>query len=170
MRVIDYKTNESTPRATHWEKLSPDAAALYDVYMPAALALQNEKDECFRWASVQLPLYAEALRQIYQQAELPETAFYNIPRTKPGTVTYSPMGGMSSKSPMTQELHDQAIACVQAAAALMRAGKCLYSAESLGRSLMYSNFGALSIYKDPDPRVMCSLPPLNIPQTETDNH
>ena len=52
----------------------------------------------------------------------------------------------------------------------MRAGKCLYSAESLGRSLMYSNFGALSIYKDPDPRVMCSLPPLSIPQTETDNH
>ena len=170
MRVIDYKTNESTPRATHWEKLSPDAAALYNAYMPAALTLQNEKDERFRWASVQLPLYAEALRQIYQLAELPETAFYNIPRTKPGTVTYSPMGGMSSKSSMTQELHNQAIACVQAAAALMRAGKCLYSAESLGRSLMYSNFGALSIYKDPDPRVMCSLPPISIPQQEIDNH
>lgn len=169
MRVIDYKTNDSNPRTTHWEKLSPDAAALYDAYMPAALTLQNEKDERFRWASVQLPLYAEALRQIYELEELPETAFYNMPRTKPGTVVYSPMGGMSSKSTMTQELHDKAIACVQSAAALMRAGKCLYSAESLGRSMKYSNFGALNIYKEPDPRVMCSLPPLSIPQPEIVN-
>ena len=69
---------------------------------------------------------------------------------------------------MTQKLHDQAIVCVQQAAALMRAGKCLYSAESLGRSMMYSNFGALCIYKDPDPRVMCSLPPLALPRQETD--
>lgn len=169
MRVIDYKTNDSNPRATHWEKLSPDAAALYEAYMPAALTLQNEKDDRFRWASVQLPLYAEALRQIYKLEELPETAFYNMPRTKPGTVVYSPMGGMSSKSTMTQELHDKAMACVQSAAALMRAGKCLYSAESLGRSMKYSNFGALNIYKDPDPRVMCSLPPLSIPQPEIVN-
>jgi ATP-dependent helicase/DNAse subunit B len=65
MRVIDYKTNDSDPRATHWEKLSEAAAALYQQYMPAALTLQNEKGECFRWASVQLPLYAEALRQIH---------------------------------------------------------------------------------------------------------
>lgn len=169
MRVIDYKTNDSNPRATHWEKLSPDAAALYEAYMPATLTLQNEKDDRFRWASVQLPLYAEALRQIYELEELPETAFYNMPRTKPGTVVYSPMGGMSSKSTMTQELHDKAMACVQSAAALMRAGKCLYSAESLGRSMKYSNFGALNIYKDPDPRVMCSLPPLSIPQPEIVN-
>jgi hypothetical protein len=169
MRVIDYKTNDSNPRATHWEKLSPDAAALYEAYMPAALTLQNEKDDRFRWASVQLPLYAEALRQIYELEELPETAFYNMPRTKPGTVVYSPMGGMSSKSTMTQELHDKAMACVQSAAALMRAGKCLYSAESLGRSMKYSNFGALNIYKDPDPRVLCSLPPLSIPQPEIVN-
>ncbi len=169
MRVIDYKTNDSGPRSTHWEKLSESSAALYQHYIPADLTLENEKGETFRWASVQLPLYAEALRQIYQLDELPETAFYNIPRTKPGTVTYSPMGGMSNKSAMTPELHAQAMACVQSAAALMRAGKCLYSAESLGRSMNYSNFGALSIYKDPDPRVMCSLPTLRIPQQETVN-
>lgn len=168
LRVIDYKTNDANPRSTHWEKLSDASAALYQHYMPTALVLQNEKGENFRWASVQLPLYAEALRQIHHLPEIPETAFYNIPRTKPGTVTYSPMGGMSSKSSMTQELHDQAIACVQAAAALMRTGKCLYSAESLGRSMMYSNFGALSIYKDPDPRIMCSLPPLPLPKQQAD--
>ena len=169
MRVIDYKTNDSNPRTTHWEKLSPDAAALYEAYMPAAMTLQNEKADRFRWASVQLPLYAEGLRQIYELKELPETAFYNMPRTKPGTVVYSPMGGMSSKATMTPELHDQAMACVQSAAALMRAGKCLYSAESLGRSMPYSNFGALSIYKDPDPRILCNLPPLSIPRPEIIN-
>ena len=168
MRVIDYKTNDSDPRSTHWEKLSENAAALYAAHMPAALILQNEKGNPFRWNSVQLPLYAEALRQIYQLTELPETAFYNMPRSKPGTVTYAPMGGMGSKSPMTPELHNQAIDCVRAAASLMRAGHCLYSAESLGRSVKYSNFGALSMYKDPDPRVMCSLPSLSIPQPQTD--
>ena len=168
MRVIDYKTNDADPRGTHWEKLSEASAALYQHYLPATLTLQNEKGESFRWASVQLPLYAEALRQIHHLPELPETAFYNIPRTKPGKVTYAPMSGVSSKSSMTQELHDQAMTCVQQAAALMRAGRCLYSAESLGRSMVYSNFGALSIYKDPDPRVMCSLPPLALPEQETD--
>lgn len=168
MRVIDYKTNDSDPRSTHWEKLSETSAALYQHYMPAALTQQNEKGESFRWASVQLPLYAEALRQIHHLPELPETAFYNIPRTKPGKVTYAPMSGVASKSSMTQELHDQAMSCVQQAAALMRAGRCLYSAESLGRSMVYSNFGALSIYKDPDPRVMCSLPALALPEQETD--
>ncbi len=168
MRVIDYKTNDSDPRSTHWEKLSEASAALYQHYMPTALTMQNEKGEYFRWASVQLPLYAEALRQIHHLPEVPETAFYNIPRTRPGKVSYAPMGGVSSKSAMTRELHDQAMTCVQQAAALMRAGKCLYSAESLGRSMMYSNFGALNIYKDPDPRVMCSLPPLSLPEPETD--
>lgn len=168
MRVIDYKTNDSDPRSTHWEKLTETSAALYRQYMPTALILQNEKGDNFRWASVQLPLYAEALRQIHHLPELPETAFYNIPRTRPGKVTYTPMGGVSSNASMTQELHEQAMSCVQQAAALMRAGKCLYSAESLGRSMMYSSFGALSIYKDPDPRVMCSLPPLSLPEPESD--
>ena len=56
LRVIDYKTNDSDPRSTHWEKLSEASAALYQHYMPAPLTLQNEKDESFRWASVQLPL------------------------------------------------------------------------------------------------------------------
>jgi hypothetical protein len=56
--------------------------------------------------------------------------------------------------------------CVQAAAALMRKGLCLYSAESMGRSLSYDNFGALSIYKDPNPRVLCGLPQLTVPTAE----
>ncbi len=164
LRVIDYKTNDTDPRATHWEKLSDQAAALYKSYMPAAMVLQDTKGNTVRWSSVQLPLYAEALRQIHQLPVLPETAFYNLPRSKPGTVTYSPMAGPDKKDAMNEELHAQAMACVQAAAALMRAGKCLYSAESLGRSEKYNSFGALSIFKDPDPRILCSLPALPQPQ------
>lgn len=166
MRVIDYKTNASDPRKTHWEKLSDAAAALYRHVMPEAFTLANKKGELLRWSSVQLPLYAEALRRQFRLDTLPETAFYNMPRNKPGEVKYNIMTGLETKSAMTPEQHNQALECVQAAAALMRAGLCLYSAESLGRSMSYDNFGALCIYKDPDPRVMCSLPPLTPPDSE----
>lgn len=163
MRVIDYKSNASDPRKTHWEKLPDTATALYHAFMPEAFILTDSKENIYRWSSVQLPLYAEALRSTHHLSEIPETAFYNLPRTTPGIVSYTPMCGPEPKAPMTEELHCQAMQCVQMAANLMRSGRCLYSAESLGRALPYDNFGALSIYKDPDPRVMCSLPPLNFP-------
>lgn len=169
MRVIDYKTNATPPGNAHWEKLSDQAAALYQQYMPASFTVTDEKGNTRRRSSVQLPLYAEAIRQIYNLPELPETAFYNMPRNAPGTVAYNPMGGVETKSDMTEELHDQTMHCVQEAAVLMRAGMCLYSAESLGRTMPYDNFGALSIYKDPDPRVLCSLPRLKAPATEQQN-
>ena len=158
MRVIDYKSNATDPRKTHWEKLSETAAQLHKIHLPAEFTLQDDNGDLYRWNSVQLPLYAEALRRIHHLNTLPETAFYNMPRSAPAEVTYNPMCGLKAKSAMTQELHEQAMRCVQAAAHLMRAGMCLASAESLGRSLKYNNFGALNIYKDPDPRVMCSLP------------
>lgn len=163
MRVIDYKTNAYDPRKTHWEKLSETAADLYRHFMPEPLVLRNQKGELLRWSSVQLPLYAEALYHQFHLQELPETAFYNMPRTTPGVVSYNPMSGVDAKSYMLPELHHQAMECVKTAAELMRAGLCLYSAESLGRSLSYDSFGALCSYKDPDPRVMCSLPALNLP-------
>ncbi|MBE6416795.1 MAG: hypothetical protein E7032_09785 [Akkermansiaceae bacterium] len=166
MRVIDYKTNTADPRKTHWEKLSEAAAGLYHHYMPEALILRNQKEEMLRWSSVQLPLYAEALCHQFHLQELPETAFYNMPRTNPGEVSYNIMSGVDAKSCMTPALHRQAMECVKAAAELMRAGLCLYSAESLGRNLSYDGFGSLCIYKDPDPRVMCSLPPLNMPGSD----
>lgn len=166
MRVIDYKSNATDPRQTHWEKLSDSATLLYEAYMPEAFILRDEKDKCYRWSSVQLPLYAEALKQIHHLPTLPETAFYNMPRSAPGQVEYHPMIGLESKSIMTADLHEKAMQCVQAAAALMRKGLCLYSAESMGRSLSYDNFGALSIYKDPNPRVLCGLPQLTVPTAE----
>ena len=166
MRVIDYKSNATDPRQTHWERLSESATALYEAYMPKAFILRDEKDKCYRWSSVQLPLYAEALKQIHHLPTLPETAFYNMPRTSPGEVAYHPMTGLESKSEMTADLHEKAMQCVQAAASLMRKGLCLYSAESMGRSLSYDNFGALSIYKDPNPRVLCGLPQLTVPTAE----
>ena len=166
MRVIDYKTNKSTPRETHWDKLAGSAPELYASYMPEALTLLDKKENSYRWSSVQLPLYAEALRRRFQLATLPETGFYNMPRNKPGEAKDNAMSGVETKSAMTDELHAQALACVRSAAWLMRAGLCLYSAESLGRNMSYDSFGALSIYKDPDPRVMCGLPPLPLPTVE----
>ena len=166
MRVIDYKSNALDPRKTHWEKLSETASELYHAYLPAEWVVQDSKNNVHRWSSVQLPLYAESLRTIHQLPYLPETGFYNLPRTEPEAVQYHPMSGIDSKSEMTPELHEQAMQCVQTAACLMRSGLCLYSAESLGRSLKYNGFGALSVYKEPDPRVMCSLPPLDLPSSE----
>lgn len=156
LRVIDYKTNATPPDKTHWEKLSDTAAALYKHYMPDALTIPTAKGGTQRWGSVQLPLYAEALRRRFNLDTIPITGFYNMPRSKPEEVKFNAMTG---------EQHDQAMRCVRVAATLMREGLCLFSAESLGRSLSYDNFGALSMYKDPDPRVMCSLPPLTLPDT-----
>lgn len=156
MRVIDYKTNATPPDKTHWEKLSDTAEVLYKCYMPEALTIPAAKGGTQRWSSVQLPLYAEALRRRFNLDTIPITGFYNMPRSKPEEVKFNAMTG---------ELHAPAIQCVRAATTLMREGLCLFSAESLGRSLSYDNFGALNMYKDPDPRVMCSLPPLTQPET-----
>ena len=101
MRVIDYKSNAKDPRKTHWEKLSDAAAALYAAYMPEAFVLQDSKGAYHRWSSVQLPLYAEALRQIHNLPTLPETAFYNMPRSTPGEVKYNRMIGVDTRSEMT---------------------------------------------------------------------
>lgn len=151
-RVIDYKTNDSPPDKTHLEGISGATAALYETWMPPELYLKDDSGKMKRWVSVQLPLYAEAIRQLYQLEELPETAFYNLPRTRPSEVKYHAM--------KENELHEAAMDCVRRVAALMRAGECLLSAESLGRSLRYGQFGALGIHRNSDPRRMCSLPAL----------
>ncbi len=151
-RVIDYKTNDSPPDKTHLESISGATAALYEMWMPPEFYLKDDSGKMKRWVSVQLPLYAEAIRLLYQLEELPETAFYNLPRTKPLEVKYNAM--------KDNGLHEAAMGCVRRAAALMRAGECLFSAESLGRSLRYGQFGALGIHRNPDPRRMCSLPAL----------
>lgn len=148
-RVIDYKTNATPPDKVHWETLSENSAALYSTWMPPEFLLETG-GKVKRWAGVQLPLYAEGLRQIFQLEELPVTAFYNLPRTKPKAVAYHPLE--------YDEHHEAAMDCVRRAVKLMRAGECLFSAESLGRALTYNQFGALSIYRNPDPRPMCSLP------------
>lgn len=151
-RVIDYKTNDSPPDKIHLESISGAAAALYETWMPPELYMKDDSGKMKRWASVQLPLYAEGIRLLYQLEELPETAFFNLPRTKPLEVKYNAM--------KNNGLHEAAMCCVRRVAALMRAGECLFSAESLGRSLRYGQFGALGIHRNPDPRRMCSLPAL----------
>lgn len=163
MRVIDYKSNDHSPKKTHWDKLSETAALMYEHYMLPVFTETGDKDAVYCRHSVQLPLYAEAIKQKYNLAELPESAFYNMPRKTPGVVTYSTLQGCGKNAPMTPTLHANAIQCVKEAVRLMRSGHCLYSAESLGRPLNYNNFGALSIYKDPDPRILCGLPLLAPP-------
>lgn len=154
LRVIDYKTNETPPDKTHWESISGVAAELYEIWMPSELYLKDAAGKMKRWTSVQLPLYAEGVRRLCQSEELPETAFYNLPRTKPLEVKYHPL--------KDNTLHEAALDCVRRVAALMRAGECLFSAESLGRSLTYGQFGALGINRTPDPRSMCALPALPV--------
>ncbi len=166
MRVIDYKTNAADPRKTHWEKLSEAASGLYTHYMPDTLMLRNKKGELLRWSSVQLPLYAEALRHQFNLTNLPETGFFNMPRNKPGEVKFTPLSGLEQQSTFEPELHARAMACVRTVATLMRSGLCLYSAESLGRSTSCDSFGSLSLHNDPDPRAMCSLPPLPTPDAD----
>lgn len=151
-RVIDYKTNDSPPDKTHLESIREATAALYETWMPPELYLKDDSGQMKRWVSVQLPLYAEAIRLLYQLDELPETAFYNLPRTRPLEVKYNAM--------KDNGLHEDAMNCARRVAALMRGGECLFSAESLGRSLRYGQFGALGIHRNPDPRRMCSLPAL----------
>lgn len=151
-RVIDYKTNDTPPDKAHLESISGAVAELYETWMPSELVVKSDGGKMKRWTSVQLPLYAEGIRQLYQLEELPETAFYNLPRTKPLEVKYNPM--------KDNALHEPALDCVRRVAALMRAGECLFSAESLGRTLTYGQFGALGVHRNPDPRRMCSLPVL----------
>ena len=151
-RVIDYKTNDSPPEKTHLESISGTVAELYETWMPSELFLKQDDGKMKRWTSVQLPLYAEGIRQLFRLEQLPETAFYNLPRTKPLEVKYNHM--------KDNGLHEGALACVRRVAALMRAGECLFSAESLGRTMSYAQFGALGMHRNPDPRCMCSLPAL----------
>lgn len=148
-RVIDYKTNDKTPKEAHFANLQARAEELYRTWMRPELLIEGEKKTA-RWTSVQLPLYAEGIRRHFGLSELPETGFYNLPRTKPQNVTYKAL----------EYQHEAAMACVRRVVQLLRAGECLFSAESLGCPLTYNQFGALGTDNNPDPRAMCSLPPL----------
>ncbi len=162
-RIVDYKTSDTSPEAKHREELKEETAALFTRIMPDfPLLLKPKKAKkgeaeslaAYRWKEVQLPLYAKWLMDTHQvKLEDIEVGYYILPRNKKECkyVHWK----------LEQEDIDNALTWVRAAVKLIRAGRCLLSAESLGWKT-YADFGALS--PDGDPRRMMGLPDLSIPQ------
>ena len=128
-RIIDYKTHERTPKSDHlevvkqvelWnEKMGADRFPLFD----ATYGKQGIRPH--RWKDVQLPMYAYWLMQ-EKKCGLPEVAYYNLPRNRKDEPKYNTM------KELDEAALESALTWAKNAIILMREGKCLYSAESLG--------------------------------------
>lgn len=153
-RIIDYKTSDKKPLQKHLEKVKDDTVELFCRLMPDFPLLQKESKNAdsetasYRWKEVQLPLYA---RWLMDEHHVPlediEIGYYLMPRNKKEC--------KFEAWKLTQEEMDSAMQWVKSAVNLIREGRCLLSAESLGQSA-YSEFGALA--PDGDPRSMMGLP------------
>lgn len=162
-RIIDYKTGDKKPQDKHQEKLQPEQASAFNRLMPDFPLMQKEakskKNEeaqlcSFRWKELQLPLYAFWLMDTHQiPLEDIEVGYYLLPRHKK-ECKYASWA-------ISQEEMDSAMTWVKAAVRLIRAGRRLVSAESLGLRA-YSEFGALA--PEGDPRRMMGLPDLSTPE------
>ncbi len=195
--------DDKKPLKVHFELLEEGEESPYYTFMNAAgyrfpLVEATFKNgvRCYRWKNVQLMLYAYGLRQLNAQdirsdlqAEslagvMPDLIYYNLQsnnrsmpcyplllsgqleqfnvRKSKGTCRYTP-----------EELLENAMVTVDSAIRMIRAGKCLFSAESLRlKTRPYSRltgdtwdknaprFGAVS--PTADPRSMFNLPELNI--------
>ncbi len=156
-RIIDYKTRDTSPETKHREKLKSEAVAHFNRLMPdfpLHCKQENQKkngdkvDVFYRWKEVQLPLYAKWLMDTHRvKLEDIEVGYYVLPRNKKECKYIAWQ--------LTQEDLDNALQWVRAAVKLIREGRCLLSAESLGWKT-YANFGALT--PDGDPRRMMGLP------------
>lgn len=171
-RIIDYKSNNKKPNETHAARLREGEQSPYRRLLPA-WTFEVEGKGCYRWTNVQLPLYALGLRKWVAETYgtqqppdvMPELAYYNIPSGKV-EVKYNKLSatkeigsGKKDKENFTAENLEQALICVRDVIAKIRAGECLYSAESMGgETLSYADFGALCT--DGDPRSLCGLPAL----------
>lgn len=172
-RIIDYKSNSTNPNSAHAAHLQDEDRSPYRRLLPAWTF--EVAGKCFyRWKNVQLPLYALGLRKWVKETygtplppdAMPEMAYYNIPSGK-AEVKYNKLyateklGSNERKKPnFTAEDLEQALVCVRDVIAKIRAGECLYSAESLGgETISYADFGALCT--DGDPRTLCGLPALS---------
>lgn len=162
-RIIDYKTGDYKPQAKHREKLNPEQVDLFERFMPDFPLMQKEvkgkideePQSCsYRWKELQLPLYAFWLMDTHRiPPEDIEVGYYLLPRNKKECKYEAWV--------ISQEEMDSAMTWVKAAVRLIRAGRCLVSAESLGLSA-YSEFGALA--PEGDPRRMMGLPDLSTPE------
>lgn len=155
-RIIDYKTGSSKPKEKHLAKTAEETTACFQQLLPELplLPLPNRKGEpeLYRWKEVQLPLYAQWLMDTYQvPVEDIEVAYYLMPRNKK-LCSYE-------KWKLDEEMQENALTWVRAAVQMIRDGRCLLSAESLGLTA-YADFGALA--PDGDPRTMMGLPEINL--------
>lgn len=156
-RIIDYKTSDKKPLQKHLEKVRDDAVELFCRLMPDFPLLQKDnkarnnaetQPALYRWKEVQLPLYARWLMDEHHAClEDIEVGYYLMPRNKKEC--------KFEAWTLTQEEMNSAMQWVKSAVKLIREGRCLLSAESLGQSA-YTEFGALA--PDGDPRSMMGLP------------
>lgn len=149
LRLIDYKTSATLPRKAHLKRLTPEAAALCEAFLPSFPLLKEGKN-VYRVVNVQLPLYAAWAEERY--GSLPAMLYVNLPRKK-GPVAFNSFD-------ITPEERDILLTHAEEAARLIRSGLCLYSAESLGDEA-FTTFGQLA--PDGDLRAMVGLPPLALP-------
>lgn len=171
-RIIDYKTSSYEPNKKYYATMkSPE---VFERFMPGFKLLENGNAK-WRWADVQLPLYAYAL--MHCESELPAGAYpspetelsqismgyYLLPKGKPAEVEFKGLTG-KGKDPFGEGYLDSAMDWVRHAAGCMRAGKCLYSAESLGYDAEYGSFGALCA--GGDLRSMFGLPLVSVEDFE----
>lgn len=194
-RIIDYKTSsdEKTPHKVHFDPLDGDADSLYCRFMNVQgyeFGTVPFGEKLYRWNDVQLMLYTYGLRQMKAKdfsEELPsesladvvpDLVYYNL-QSKTEKLVIFPLVQDGKVVPMsknscalsTEELFDSAMQTVQSAISMIRAGKCLFSAEALElthRPFSALNagkwgskaprFGALSL--ESDPRSLFHLPKL----------
>lgn len=209
-RIIDYKTStgDKNPFEVHLEKVNGGEDAAFYRYMNAGayhfeplvveVPQKGRKDAAdtpetrqkiklfYRWANVQLMLYAFGLRQTdpkLLQADLPEASLSDV---MPELFYYSLQGntqqlachdflaeaGKKLNLPADQLL-DNAMQTVDSAIRMMTDGVCLFSAEALDIKPPYSKlrdirdsnsvprFGGISPLRDP--RSLFRLPKLQTP-------
>lgn len=166
-RIIDYKSNDKLPDATHYAPLGSDEEP-YLAETELAPCVFSEKHiladggsrlRFFRLTNVQLPLYAMALRQLCAEKgesyAFPLLGYYNIPRGK-AEAGFTPLFTKEKpKQVLTEAYEEHFLACVRRLVSLIRAGECLRSAESLGFGGAVTSFGALT--PDDDPRSLCGM-------------
>lgn len=160
VRVVDYKTNSKKPSEAHWESLANEhKRRRFQALMPDFPLIsmeQNGRSYPRAWVNVQLPLYAACVKDLAEAETIPEIGYYNLPKNKDRAVY--------NAFELSPEAMQNALDWVRQAAALIRAGVCLVSAESLGRK-SYQEFGALLTMQDT--RSLFNLPPLPVPPPET---
>lgn len=167
-RIIDYKSNSTSPNDYHYATLGDKKNDLKFRDLMPELVFEYTIDDpekgklstLYRWADLQLPIYAEAFKTFCAERNLPyslpELGYFNIPR---GTadVAYNILTAPPPlKTPITEAVMEQARQCARRIIAFIRRGDCLYSAEQLGMQVPpYAQFGALA--PNTDPRSLCGL-------------